>query len=222
MGMKLVVGLLTGTALCGLAIPACAGTLGIQLSESGFITSTLTGATDPLVLVQPFGTFGVNAEINTVNDSPLLLDLSSVNISTSTPGVLTVEASVSDLTSPVGLQHFISELTGHLTFGSGGTVSLAAYIDDSNTLFGTATLLDSSGLLSSPFSFTGSGSANLTSPFSLTEVLTIHSTGLSAFSIDASTTAVVPEASTWAMMMLGFAGLGFAAFRKTRSAISAA
>jgi len=28
----------------------------------------------------------------------------------------------------------------------------------------------------------------------------------------------VPEASTWAMMMLGFAGLGFAAFRKTNSA----
>jgi hypothetical protein len=222
MSIKLVVGLLTGTALCGLAIPASAETLGIQLSESGFITSTLTGATNPLVFVQSFGTFSVNADINTVINSPLTLDLSSVNISTSTPGVLTVEASVSDLTSPVGLQNFISELTGHLTFGSGGTVSLAAYIDDSNTLFGTATLLDSSGLLGSPFSFNGSGSANLTSPFSLTEVLTIHSTGLSGFSIDASTTAVVPEAPTWAMMMLGLAGLGFAAFRKTRPAISIA
>ncbi|HEY1864409.1 MAG TPA: PEP-CTERM sorting domain-containing protein, partial [Roseiarcus sp.] len=27
---------------------------------------------------------------------------------------------------------------------------------------------------------------------------------------------VVPEASTWAMMLLGFAGLGYAAFRRGR------
>jgi hypothetical protein len=32
----------------------------------------------------------------------------------------------------------------------------------------------------------------------------------------------VPESSTWAMMLLGFAGLGFAAYRKTRSARSIA
>jgi hypothetical protein len=28
----------------------------------------------------------------------------------------------------------------------------------------------------------------------------------------------VPEASTWAMMLTGFAGLGFAAFRRARQA----
>ena len=31
----------------------------------------------------------------------------------------------------------------------------------------------------------------------------------------------VPEPSTWAMMLLGFAGLGFAGYRKARSARSA-
>jgi hypothetical protein len=35
-------------------------------------------------------------------------------------------------------------------------------------------------------------------------------------------TVTVPEASTWAMMMLGFAGLGFAAYRKARPAVSIA
>jgi hypothetical protein len=36
------------------------------------------------------------------------------------------------------------------------------------------------------------------------------------------TTANVPEPSTWAMMLLGFAGLGFAGYRRTRVAVSAA
>jgi hypothetical protein len=40
-----------------------------------------------------------------------------------------------------------------------------------------------------------------------------------AFSLRGS---VVPEPSTWAMMLLGFAGLGFAAYRKTRLARSIA
>jgi hypothetical protein len=32
----------------------------------------------------------------------------------------------------------------------------------------------------------------------------------------------VPEASTWAMMLVGFAGLGFAGYRRTRKAVSIA
>jgi PEP-CTERM motif len=36
------------------------------------------------------------------------------------------------------------------------------------------------------------------------------------------TTPTVPEPSTWAMILLGFAGLGFAGYRRTRVAISAA
>jgi hypothetical protein len=32
----------------------------------------------------------------------------------------------------------------------------------------------------------------------------------------------VPEPSTWAMMILGFAGLGFAGYRRTRKAVSIA
>ena len=39
-----------------------------------------------------------------------------------------------------------------------------------------------------------------------------------AFSLTGS---VVPEPSTWAMMLLGFAGLGFAGYRQTRKARAA-
>jgi hypothetical protein len=53
----------------------------------------------------------------------------------------------------------------------------------------------------------------------------IHATGAgnTNLSIDL-TTSVIPETSTWVMMLLGFAGLGYAGFRKARarSAISIA
>jgi hypothetical protein len=39
----------------------------------------------------------------------------------------------------------------------------------------------------------------------------------SSASIDVSSTPVVPETSTWAMMLLGFAGLGYAGYRRARS-----
>jgi PEP-CTERM motif len=38
--------------------------------------------------------------------------------------------------------------------------------------------------------------------------------GLSAF--------IVPEPSTWAMMLIGFAGLGYAGYRRSRKALSIA
>jgi PEP-CTERM motif len=42
--------------------------------------------------------------------------------------------------------------------------------------------------------------------------------------IDVTTGSVgaVPEPSTWAMMILGFAGLGFAGYRKSRKAVAIA
>ena len=33
----------------------------------------------------------------------------------------------------------------------------------------------------------------------------------------ASVSSAVPEPSTWAMMLIGFAGLGYAAYRKTKT-----
>ena len=43
-----------------------------------------------------------------------------------------------------------------------------------------------------------------------------------AFDITGTTVLTVPEPSTWAMMMLGFAGLGFAGYRAARKSVAAA
>ncbi len=37
---------------------------------------------------------------------------------------------------------------------------------------------------------------------------------------DSSASSAVPEASTWAMMMLGFAGLGFAGYRTSPRSVA--
>ena len=70
------------------------------------------------------------------------------------------------------------------------------------------------------FSHNGGAPTSLTSPFSLTEQFTLalpaHGELLNRG--QAIVLSSVPEPSTWAMMLIGFAGLGFAAFRGRRRA----
>jgi hypothetical protein len=53
----------------------------------------------------------------------------------------------------------------------------------------------------------------------LTEVDLLSTSGIKeAKHFEVSGVSSVPEPSTWAMLVLGFAGLGFAGYRKTRHA----
>ena len=78
-----------------------------------------------------------------------------------------------------------------------------------------ATIVDS-------FSHDGSGVISDSGPFSMTEqsVFTLTPFGQLVNRGQTEIKLAVPEPSTWAMMLLGFAGLGYAGFRKARSAIS--
>jgi len=54
-------------------------------------------------------------------------------------------------------------------------------------------------------------------PYSLQEVFVIHATGAGDANLTIDlTSSVIPEASTWAMMLIGFAGLGFASWWASR------
>jgi hypothetical protein len=56
----------------------------------------------------------------------------------------------------------------------------------------------------------------------LTEISLLSGSGIKeAKHFEVSGVAAIPEPSTWAMMLLGFAGLGFAGYRKARSARTA-
>jgi hypothetical protein len=126
-----------------------------------------------------------------------------------------------DITSANG----ITDLTWHLAAGSGWTEEqfflLTASVGSTVTFTYTDQFNQTFQLINSPLSING------TNPFFVTtsggEIITSASlsiTGgsLTHFEQDRLTVATVappvPEASTWAMMILGFMGIGFIAYRR--------
>ena len=177
-----------GTATHAYADP----TLGIELEQSGYSSVVVTGGTDPLVVNQGIGTFLTNVEVNNVSTNPLSIDLSSLNVNALGAGTLTIIASATGLTSPVGAMGFISQFSGNFV-GSVVSATLQAFVSNTNQMFATTTPI--SGVLtgtSSPFAVAGGGSATTSAPFSITEVVTVSATGMGVASLDASTTAA-PE-----------------------------
>ena len=156
-----------------------------------------------------------------VNPNPLEFDSSSINTSGGGSEVLRVYISETNVTASLtGVRDFLSGLTANLV-PAGWTTELQTYINPDNALFGTEDLLSSESF-SAIGSHDDAASFDVeTSPVSFTElyILTPNGTaGTANNTIDLSTS--VPEPSTWAMLLLGFAGLGFAGFRSRRRAIS--
>ncbi len=98
----------------------------------------------------------------------------------------------------------------------------SVYYDPSNKPYGEATLLASGQFTNTSAVFTIAFSTppitmfeTIDGPFSLTEVLTIAGPIDRVVSFNSSVVANVPEPSTWAMTMLGFAGCGLV-FRQSK------
>ena len=208
----------------GVAAPASASPiLGIELIESGYAPFSTTSSADPLItVVKNYGTFKTNVEVNNLVTNPLSIDLSSTDVSSSTAGTLTIIASATRLTTPLGLNSFLSQLTGNFNNGVTST-TLETYISNSNTMFGTDTLLNSLSAASSPFATFGSNSTVTTDPFSITEVITVTTSGKATINFDGSI-AVAPEIdarSGAAAIALLLGVLGLAGERRRRPVVTA-
>jgi hypothetical protein len=212
---KLSLPLATASIAIALASsPAYAG-LEIQL-QSGGNTYTQSGGS-PLVVNQSIGNFTTTVDIGTATNTPAL-DLSSVDVSSSTGGTLIITLSGNDFTSPNGAATWLSQFSGN--FGSGlATVTLQTYLDSSNTLLGTATLLSTLSASTTPFSLSDIVAASNGVPFALTEVLTITTTGPALLSLDASVAdGPIPEPASIALLGSSLIGVSIAARRKRKKA----
>jgi hypothetical protein len=120
---------------------------------------------------------------------------------------------------------FVSDFTEN-ALKAGFSVTESTYFNSDNMKYGTEDLLASTAFTSAN---TPSGTGpfmtpeTITAPYSLTQVYfvvapsgdTFQST-INLATVPLGPASFAPEPSTWAMMMLGFAGLGYAAVRRGR------
>jgi hypothetical protein len=142
----------------------------------------------------------------------------TIDVNSSAAGILILWVTETGLTSPLGKVKFTSGLASNLFQGAISSVTLSTFVSPTDGVSPpNGTLLDTD-------TFTSLGTETLSTvdnpgagPYSLQEVFVIHATGAgdANLSIDLSSS-VIPEPSTWAMMLAGFAGLGFLGYRKAR------
>jgi hypothetical protein len=225
-----------GVSLGALLLAASPASATLQLSinsggstftcSDGELSCDISGAAKNLLTVDTtVGGAFVQLTLAQSSLHPNELQLSSSDIlnTRGVPITVTLLASDTDFLGPV---HFIQN-SGSLTFNSAvgsGVSTLAFWADHANAqganpLNTPGTLLESvSGVpLTDPDSFAGSNFATFDalSPFSMTEGATLALKGGGSITgFNQSMTSGVPEASTWAMLVAGFALIGMVGFRK--------
>jgi hypothetical protein len=208
-------GLVSSIALAA-ALPTAvnAATVTIGLQEAGVNGGAITNegsAAGNLAVSTAYGTYTIN-NISGTSDAFNSLSGNSIDTAASS-GILKVFITAQGLTTPT--LSFLSAFTQN-SLTAGMTVQELTFFDSANGLFsisgGTVTALASMSFsatgASSTTSFLNSGSG----PYSITEEYII--TANQAGSANSTIVVSVPETSTWAMMILGFLGVGFMAYRR--------
>jgi len=215
---KLLSALSAVALAAGLATAANAATITIGLQQTGVNGGAITNeGSGPISL--SYGSFNLNNVSGITNPNivlPQLLNSNAIDASTAGTGTLNVFVTASGLTAPIGSIPFQSAFTVN-TLTPGWTVLEQTFISSANALFG-GSLLDATSFgaigtnVLTALGVTGAG------PYSITAEYTITALGSGSSNATINVSAV-PEPATWAMMLLGFVGLGFA-FRQSRRKVS--
>jgi hypothetical protein len=201
--------------LTGLGCSAANATVFIEVDGSGSLAS---GATSANLGTTTVGNFTISSVNGTAFPAPDYLSSNTIGGSTSTGGTLTIDVTVTGLTQSA-LQLFSSSFGSNVLNG-GLTLTEQTFLDTANGIFTTTgptvTQLGSQGFTGGGFQTQVANLGTVPAPFSITEVYTITGTSAGNFNANIDVSAV-PEPSTWAMLMLGFLGVGFTAYRRKLS-----
>jgi hypothetical protein len=171
--------------------------------SSTFISSTPINGFDVFIKAFGVGQYGNSGQLFNVNS----------NISADDPNNPILPTSLQILVTESGLSlstatSLVSEFTGNSSFSTVTLTSSAGatqLVTTSSTAVGSTPL---NGALSIPQTFGPLGS------YTLTEEIDITANGPNVSLVSDSSVSAVPESSTWAMMILGFMGIGFLAYRR--------
>jgi hypothetical protein len=187
------------------------------------------GVNNLLVIDQTVGGAFVQLTLAQSSTHPNELQLSSSAILNERLAPITISLVASDtgFLAPVEFVRSSASLTFNNAVGSGAS-TLGFFADPLNTqganpLNTPGTLLESvSGVpATDPDSFSGSRTTSFFSagPFSMTESASLNLVGSGSITgFNQAMETGVPEAKTWAMLILGFGLMGFVGFRRKRAA----
>jgi PEP-CTERM motif len=186
--------------------------LGQSATSAADVTGVTTGAASLTTNDANFANITINAQ-----GSPILpkADLSSVTFDATTSSsfsgthTLTVDAIQTDIT---GTGNTLSTFTVNGLINDPGPTTESTFADGALLASHTFPVALLDGAFGPVSAATGAFTSDETQ-------FAINFTAASqSFGGSAQLTTGVPEPSTWAMMLLGFAGLGLLGYRKTRSA----
>ena len=191
--------------------------LTLTLHEDGYADEVVTGTSPSVFYTGSFGAFSANVVGSVTLSSPTALDLSSGNISTATGGTLVITVTEAGMMDPSGMTEWFQQFVGTFIPGPGISVSSTDSVD--------GIMLSTLSCTSTPCSekhTTDLGA--ITGPFTLTETITIVSTGANSFSLDQNligrrlfSTAGEPGS----LVLLGLGLLALAAFGRRRKGLDA-
>jgi hypothetical protein len=187
----------------------------IALQESGVNSNTkhqVASGTTFATFGGAYGSFTLNAISGVETPLPHLLDTNSIDVSGAKTGTLNVFITETGLTFPTGHQVLKSSFTENTITGN-ETITERTFLDPNNGKFTTTIPLGSKvfNTIGTNVQFTP---VNLTGTYSITTEYTIVSLGRGSSNSTINISAI-PEASTWAMLLVGFGGLG-AVLRSSR------